>query len=167
MKVRWRCFTIVHGLMAALFTCAALMFDRNCRAHRMDGVHGSVKPGERAVHYRGVGATGRCCCLYVDRRDRCGRRGDSQSRPERANASATLHVPILVVVVVALAIEGLVATFKAIHQDPSQLWYAAGLIAATATLLAAWGVFVHLNRSADELEPEAMAKAKREDAKIQ
>ena len=72
----------------------------------------------------------------------------------------------MVVVVVALAIEGLVATFKAIHEDPAQLPYAASLLAATALLLAAWGVFVHLNRSAEELEPEAMEEAKREDAKL-
>ena len=72
----------------------------------------------------------------------------------------------MVVVVVALAIEGLVATFKALHEDPSQLPYAASILAATALLLAAWGVFVHLNRSAEELEPEAMADAKREDKKL-
>jgi hypothetical protein len=35
-----------------------------------------------------------------------------------------------------------------------------------AVLLAAWGLFVHLNRSAEELEPEAMQQAKREDRKI-
>ncbi len=70
------------------------------------------------------------------------------------------------VVVVALAIERLVATFKALHQDPSQLRYAAALLASTALLLAAWGLFVHLNRSAEELEPEAMADAKREDKKV-
>jgi hypothetical protein len=33
-------------------------------------------------------------------------------------------------------------------------------------LLAAWGVFIHLNRSAEELEPEAMADAKDEDVKV-
>lgn len=71
-----------------------------------------------------------------------------------------------VVVIVALAIEGLVATFKAIHDDLSSLWYAATIIAATGLLLAAWGVFVHLNRSAEELEPEAMQEAKGEDHKI-
>lgn len=43
----------------------------------------------------------------------------------------------LVVLVVALAIAGLVATFKALHQAPSQLWFAAGPIASTAMLLAA------------------------------
>jgi hypothetical protein len=72
-----------------------------------------------------------------------------------------------VVVVVALAIEGLVATFKAIHEDLAFLAYAAALLVATALVLAAWGLFVHLNRSAEELEPEAMAEAKREDEKVQ
>jgi len=37
---------------------------------------------------------------------------------------------------------------------------------AVGVLLAAWGVFIHLNRSAEELEPEAMAEAKREDEKL-
>jgi hypothetical protein len=71
-----------------------------------------------------------------------------------------------VVIVVALAIEGLVATFKALHEDPAQLPYAAGIVVSAGVLLAAWGVFVHLNRSAEELEPEAMADAKREDHKL-
>lgn len=71
-----------------------------------------------------------------------------------------------VVVIVALAIEGLVATFKAIHEDLSYLAYVASTVLATGGLLAAWGVFVHLNRSAEELEPEAMADAKREDKKL-
>lgn len=72
-----------------------------------------------------------------------------------------------VVVLVALSIEGLVATFKAIHEDPRQLLYAAVLILATGALLAGWGVFVRMNRYAEELEPEAMAKAKREDSKLE
>ena len=71
-----------------------------------------------------------------------------------------------VVVVVALAIEGLVATFRALHEDPQQLPYAASLVAGTGVLLAAWGLFVYLNRAAEELEPEAMADAKREDKKL-
>ena len=71
-----------------------------------------------------------------------------------------------VVVVVALAIEGLVATFRALHEDPSQLPYAASILVGTGVLLAAWGLFVYLNRFAEELEPEAMADAKREDKKL-
>lgn len=71
-----------------------------------------------------------------------------------------------VVVIVALAIEGLVATFKALHEQPSDLIYASSVVVATGILLAGWGVFIHLNRSAEELEPEAMEDAKREDGKL-
>jgi hypothetical protein len=70
------------------------------------------------------------------------------------------------VVVVALAIEGLVAVFKAVREDLASLTYAAAVVLAAAALLAAWGVFVRLNRSAEELEPEAMREAKREDSKL-
>jgi Ni/Fe-hydrogenase subunit HybB-like protein len=72
-----------------------------------------------------------------------------------------------VVVVVALAIEGLVATFRAVHDDASDLLYVAALIASVGVLLAAWGVFIHLNRSAEELEPAAMEEAQAEDGKLQ
>jgi hypothetical protein len=72
-----------------------------------------------------------------------------------------------VVVIVAMAIEGLVATFNAIHKDMAQLLDAAALIAATAMLLAAWGVFVYWNTRAEELEPEAMEQAKAEDEKVE
>ena len=37
---------------------------------------------------------------------------------------------------------------------------------AGALLLAAWGVFIWFNRAAEQLEPEAMQEAKREDRKI-
>lgn len=72
-----------------------------------------------------------------------------------------------VVVIVALAIEGLVATFKAIHEDMGQLLYAGALLGSTALLLAAWGAFVWFNRAAEELEPEAMERAKEEDEKVE
>ena len=72
-----------------------------------------------------------------------------------------------VVLVVALAIEGLVATFKAVHEDLAHLVYAAALLGGSALLLAAWGLFVRLNRYAEELEPEAIREATREDAKLQ
>ena len=72
-----------------------------------------------------------------------------------------------VVVIVAMAIEGLVATFTAIHEDMSQLPYAAALIAATALLLAAWGAFIWLNVPAENLEPDQMERAKSEDQKVE
>jgi len=38
---------------------------------------------------------------------------------------------------------------------------------AAGVLLAAWGVVIRLNKSEEELEPEAMAQAKSEDEKVQ
>jgi hypothetical protein len=73
----------------------------------------------------------------------------------------------LVVLVVALSIEALVAAFKFSRDDPSQLPYAASIGIAAAVLLAAWGLFIQFNRSAELLEPEAMESAKREDRQIE
>lgn len=72
----------------------------------------------------------------------------------------------LVVVIVALSIESLVAVFHFTHTDPGKLPQAASVAAAAALLLASWGVFVRLNRSAEDVEPEALRDAKREDEKI-
>ena len=72
----------------------------------------------------------------------------------------------MVVLVVALVIEALVLVFKFSHSAPENLTYAAMVAVAAAALIVAWGVFVHLNRSAEELEPEAMREAKQEDRKL-
>ena len=72
----------------------------------------------------------------------------------------------MIVLTVALTIETLVLTFRFGAEAPENLPYVAMIGLAAAVLLAAWGVFVHLNRSAEELEPEAMQQAKREDRKI-
>ena len=45
--------------------------------------------------------------------------------------------------------------------------YAAGIVLSAGVLLAAWGLFIRMNRYAEELEPEAMADAKREDKKLE
>ena len=71
----------------------------------------------------------------------------------------------MVVVVVALSIECLVTVFELAHVDPSRLPHAAAIGVAAGVLLAAWGLFIRLNKSAEELEPEAMAEAKSEDRK--
>jgi hypothetical protein len=41
------------------------------------------------------------------------------------------------------------------------------VLVATAFLLAGWGIFIKLNRAAEDVEPESMADAKREDAKLE
>jgi hypothetical protein len=73
----------------------------------------------------------------------------------------------MVVLVVALSIETVVLVFRLSQEEPEALPYAASVGAAAALLLAAWGLFIRLNRAAEELEPEAMQAAKREDRKIE
>lgn len=72
----------------------------------------------------------------------------------------------MVVLVVALSIETLVLTFRLSHEAPEQLPYVAGIGLTAAMLLASWGVFIRLNKSAEELEPEGMEQAKQEDKKV-
>jgi hypothetical protein len=73
----------------------------------------------------------------------------------------------MVVVVVALSIESLVSIFELAHEDASRLPQAASIAVAAGVLLAAWGIFIKMNRSAEELEPEAMEQAKSEDEKVE
>jgi putative Mn2+ efflux pump MntP len=72
----------------------------------------------------------------------------------------------MVVLVVALSIEALVAVFQFNHEQPAHLPYAATIGLMAAALLAAWGLFIWLNRSAEELEPHAMAQVQREDEQV-
>src|SRR4030095_13219486 len=58
----------------------------------------------------------------------------------------------LVVVVVALSIESLVGWVEALPRNPGDLPRAASVAAGAAALLVAWGVFVRLNRAAEDLE---------------
>lgn len=167
MKIPVRIFTVIHGLMALLFTCATLMLI--AIAARI-GSTVFVSQWDQASAQAVIEAIGLLAGAVVALQ--IAETIVEEEVIREADVSAPTRVRrflsrFLVVVVVALAIEGLVATFKALHQDPSQLGYAAGLIASTALLLAAWGLFVYLNRSAEELEPEAMEEAKREDKKLQ
>ena len=90
----------------------------------------------------------------------------------RAQVSAPTRVRrylsrFLVVVVVALSIKYLVAVVRFLEGDSHLLWNATSIGLSAAALLAAWGVFIHFNRAAEDVEPEAMEEAKREDAKVQ
>lgn len=72
----------------------------------------------------------------------------------------------MVVVIVSLGIETLVAVFQLIHEDATKLPHAASVGVAAALMLAGWGVFIKLNKSAEEIEPEEMERAKSEDRKL-
>jgi hypothetical protein len=73
----------------------------------------------------------------------------------------------VIVLVVALTIEALVAVFEFSHKHPAHLPYAAAIGLMAAALLGAWGLFIWLNQSAEQLEPEAMEQAKEEDANVE
>jgi hypothetical protein len=166
MKPLLRLFRIVHGLMALLFACAALMLVTiAARTGALAFIGGLDAAAAQAI----IEAVGLLAAAVVALQ--IAETIVEEEVIRDADVSAPTRVRrflsrFFVVLVVALAIEGLVATFKALHEDVAQLPYAASLLVAVGVVLAAWGLFVHLNRSAEELEPEAMADAKQEDKKL-
>ena len=166
MKMAVRLFRIVHATMAFLFTCAALMLITIATRTGWVAFIGGLDRGAAQAIIEAVGLLAAAVvALQIAEtifEEEVIRDADI-SAPTRVRR---FQSRFFVVVVVALAIEGLVATFRAMHEDPAQLIYAASLLASLGVLLASWGVFIHLNRSAEELEPEAMADAKREDRKL-
>lgn len=166
MRSLLRIFRFIHGLMAILFACAALMLiaiaTRIGWLAFIDGLNRVAAQG--IIEAVGLLAAAVVALQIAETifEEEVIRDADI-SAPTRVRRFLSRF---FVVVIVALAIEGLVATFKALHENPAQLPYAASLLVAVGVLLAAWGLFVHLNRSAEELEPEAMAEAKREDHKL-
>lgn len=162
-----RAFAIIHGLMAVLFACAALMLVV-VAAHM--GWAALTSELDQAAAQEIIEAVGLLAAAVVALQ--IAQTIAEEEVIRAAHISAPTRVRrflsrFFVVVVVALAIEGLVATFKALHEDPAQLPYAASILFSVGVILAGWGVFIRLNRSAEELEPEAMAEAKREDQKLQ
>lgn len=166
MKTVLRAISTLHGLMAALFASAAVILI--VIAARV-GWAALTSGLDRAAAQGVIEAVGLLAAAVVALQI-------AQTIAEEevirdAHISAPTRVRrflsrFLVVVIVALAIEGLVATFKSIHEDLTQLLYAAGLLASVGVLLGGWGIFIRLNRYAEELEPEAMEAAKREDRKL-
>jgi hypothetical protein len=166
MRVLTRLFRIVHGLMAILFACAALMLIAIASGMGWVAFAGNLDRAAAQGVIEAVGLlAGAVVALQIAEtifEEEVVRDADI-SAPTRVRRFVSRF---FVVVVVSLAIEGLVATFRALHENPQQLPYAASILVGTGVLLAAWGLFIYLNRAAEELEPEAMADAKREDKKL-
>ena len=166
MKIVLKLFGVIHGLMAALFACAAIMLIIIASRMGWQAFIGGLDGAAAQQIIEGVGLLAAAVVALQIAQTIAEEevvRGADISAPTRVRRFLSRF---FVVVMVALAIEGLVATFKAIHENPEQLLYAAALIAAVGILLAAWGLFIRLNRFAEELEPEAMADVKREDKKL-
>lgn len=167
MKLFFGLFRIGHALIALLFACAAAVLTAIAARVAWVAVAGSFDQGTAQSIIEAVGLLAAAVVALQIAKTIAEEeviRGADISAPTRVRRFLSRF---FVVVIVALAIEGLVATFKAIHEDLTHLAYAAGTLLSTGVLLGAWGLFVHLNRSAEELEPEAMADAKREDKKLQ
>ena len=166
MKVILRVFSTVHALMAFLFACAALLLI--VIAARI-GWTVFAAGLDQAAAQRIIEAVGLLAAAVVALQ--IARTITEEEVIRDAHISGPTRVRrflsrFLVVVVVALAIEGLVATFRALHEDSAQLPHAASILVSVGLLLAGWGAFVRLNRYAEDLEPEALEAAKREDRKL-
>ena len=168
MKSVLRVISTVHALMALLFGCAALALiviavRVGIAALAGNSLDQAAAQGViEAVGLLAAGVVALQIAQTVTEEEVV--RDSHVSAPTRVRRFLSRF---LVVLVVALAIEGLVAAFKAIHEDITNLVYAAYLLVSVGILLAGWGLFIRLNRYAEELEPEAMAAAKREDRKLE
>lgn len=166
MKFAMSAYRLVHALMAVLFAIAALML---ITLAAYNGWVAFSRGFERNVAQEVIEAVGLLAAAVVALQisetitEEEVIRDADKSGPTRVRRFLSRF---FVVVIVALTIEGLVGTFKAQHEAPQNLPYAASTLVAAGILLAAWGIFIKLNRAAEELEPEKMAEAKSEDEKL-
>ncbi len=166
MKSFLRLYSIVHAFMALLFAGASLALMVIAAHNGWMAITGGVDTtaGEAVIEAIGLLAAA-VVALQI-----------SQTITEEevirdAHIGAPTRVRrflsrFMVVIVVAIAVEALVATFKA-REKPELMLHAAAMFCAVGVVLAGWGLFIRLNRYAEELEPEAMAEAKSEDTKLE
>jgi len=167
MKLLLRLFASLHAVIAALFVCASLVLIAIAANFGWHALAGGLDVGAAQGIIEAIGLIAVAVVAL-----QIAQTIVEEEIIREAHVSAPTRVRrylsrFLVVIVIALAVEGLVATFKALHDDLSQLPYAASILVSVAVLLAGWGAFIWFNRSAEELEPEAMAEAKREDVKLE
>lgn len=166
MKLLIRFFSSLHAIIALLFVCASLVLlviaVREGWSALSLGLDASAAKGIiEAIGLIAIAVVALQIAQTIVEEEVI--REAQVSAPTRVRRYLSRF---LVMIVVALAVEGMVATFKALHEDMAQLLYAASLIVAVAVLLFGWGAFIWLNRAAEELEPEAMKEAKSEDEKL-
>ena len=165
MKIFSQIFAVIHACIAGLFAIAALLLifiaAKSTWLAVASGLNGEV--AQKIIESIGLLAAA-VVALQIAQTiaEEEVARNAHISGPTRVRRFLSRFL----VVVVAISIEALVATFRAAHEEPIQLDYAASILIAAGVLLAAWGIFVRLNVYAEELEPEAMADAKREDKEL-
>ena len=167
MKLLLRLFGTIHAALALIFAGICVMLLVIAVRICWDAIGGGLDLAASVALIEAMGITAvAVVALQISQTitEEEVIRGVNVSAPTRVRRFLSRFI---VVIVVALAIEGLVATVKALHEDPTMLPYASSVVAAVAALIAAWGAFIWLNRAAEEIEPEAMAQAKEEDRKLE
>ena len=163
-------FTIAYGAVAALFGVAALCVMALAMGELWEAV--APAPGKPLAERAAVAIESIGLLAVALMALEMSQTVVEEEVIRRVHVSAPTRVRryvsrFLVVVVVALSIESLVGVVQALHVNPSDLPRAAAVVAGAAALLAAWGVFVRLNRTVEELEPEGISQAQQEDNKVQ
>ncbi|HEY0825821.1 MAG TPA: hypothetical protein VGD76_18695 [Ramlibacter sp.] len=160
-------FSLLYGLMAALFAIAAVVLAVIATRAAWGAAFAGLDLDAAQAIINAVGVlTAGVVALQIAQTivEEEVVRNAQVSAPTRVRRFLSRF---LVVLVVALVIEGLVATLKALREDPTHMLHAAALVTSAAILLACWGVFVRLNRAAEDLEPQAIREATEEDRKLQ
>jgi len=166
MKALLRAFATIHAVLALLFAVVCVLLTVIAARLCWNAVSGGIDLAAASALIEAMGIIAvAVVALQIAQTitEEEVVRGAHVSAPTRVRRFLSRFI---VVIVVAVSIEGLVATMQALHEDPLMLPYAASVLVGAAALLAAWGVFIRLNRYAEEIEPEAMAQAKEEDRKL-
>jgi len=166
LKLLMGFFSFAHGVLAVLFVLISILLTWLGIHTGWQGV--GVDPSEGAE--QAIEAIGLLAIAVVSLQ--IAQTITEEEVVRDAHISAPTRVRrylsrFMVVVVVALSIEGLVGIFKALHEEPELLPHAAAVLVSAGLLLAGWGVFIRFNKEAELLEPEAMKDAKSEDVKLE
>jgi hypothetical protein len=170
MKAVLPLFTLAYAAVALLFALAALALTAFALMNLWQAVApqgGQALPARAAIAIESIGLLA-VALVALEMAQTVA----EEEVVRRVGVSAPTRVRrylsrFLVVVVVAMAIESLVAVVQALHERPETLPHAASVAVGAAALLAAWGVFVRMNRSVEELEPEGLEAARGEDHKVE
>ena len=166
MKLINRFFATVHAVLATVFVCVALMLIVIAVMTGWGAIGADLDAGAEAI----IETIGLLAVAVVALQIAQTIMEEEVIREAQVSAPTRVRRYLsrfLVVIVVALAVEGLVATFKALHERPQLLPHAATILIGVGVLLAGWGAFIWFNRVAEDLEPEAMEQAKSEDQKLE
>lgn len=166
MKILMRFFAAIHAVLAVLFVCVALILIVIAVRTGWGALGVALSAGADAI----IETIGLLAVAVVSLQIAQTIMEEEVIREVQVSAPTRVRRYLsrfLVVIVVALSVEGLVATFKALHENPQLLPHAATILVGVGVLLAGWGAFIWFNRVAEDLEPEAMAQAKLEDQKLE